>query len=87
MDYSKENTGVLFKNDQEGNERRPMYTGTWTDADGNELRLAAWIKTSKSGNKYFSLQATEKKQAAPVRQQAPTNVQNNAPDFDDPLPF
>ena len=48
-----DNSGILFKNDKEGNERRPDYTGKAT-VDGEEYRIAAWIKNGKKG-KFLSL--------------------------------
>lgn len=47
-DYDDTNTFVLFKNDKEGNEKRPDYTGK-VNVNGKELRLAAWIKDGKKG--------------------------------------
>ncbi len=58
-DYDNTNTFALFKQDKEGNEKRPDYTGTITLEGGKELRLSAWIRESKSGLKYLSGQASE----------------------------
>lgn len=39
----------LFKNDQDGNDKRPNYTGDGTDLDGNPIRVSAWIKEGAKG--------------------------------------
>lgn len=51
---TKPNTGALFKNDKQGNDKRPDYTGTCL-VDGKEYRISAWLNTSKSGVRYMSL--------------------------------
>ena len=54
----KNNSGSLFKNDKKQTEKQPDYNGT-IKVDGKEYKLAAWIKESKSGMKYFSISAQE----------------------------
>ena len=56
MEYDKEKTGVLFSNNQDGNEKRPYYKGKIT-FDGVEYELAAWVRESAKGNKFLSLKA------------------------------
>lgn len=51
--YDNELRGSLFKNDKDGNEARPDYTGT-CQIGGVEYRMAAWLKESASGKKYMS---------------------------------
>lgn len=58
-DYDNTNRFALFKQNKEGVENRPDYTGTITLEGGKELRLSAWIRESKSGLKYLSGQASE----------------------------
>ena len=53
-DYDNKNGFALFKNDKGDNDNRPDYTGNITLSDGKEMRLAAWIRESKSGLKYLS---------------------------------
>ena len=48
-EYDNNNTFALFKNDKQGNEKRPDYTGTIT-VNGEEMRMSAWIRESKTGN-------------------------------------
>lgn len=59
-DYDNSNSGALFKNDRKERPNQPDYTGGWTDSEGREYRLSAWIKESKTGKKFFSLSATLK---------------------------
>lgn len=59
MSYEpKDGSGALFKNDKKGNENAPDYKGDILVA-GKAYSLAAWLKTSKSGTKYMSLQTSE----------------------------
>ena len=51
--YSNENSFALFKNEK-SQDNQPDYTGTITLEGNKEMRLAAWIRESKSGLKYLS---------------------------------
>lgn len=91
MDYSNENRGVLFKNDDKQSEKAPDYKGT-INVDGVEYWLSSWIKTSKQGNKFMSLSVQPKQQQAakPARstKQAPQAVDTSGfDDMDSDLPF
>lgn len=77
-DYDNTNSGVLFKNDKEGNEKRPDYKGS-INVGGTEFWLSAWIKDSAKG-KFMSLSVQPKENRQSPRQAAP------AQDFDD-APF
>jgi hypothetical protein len=70
-DYDNTNTGALFKNDKEGNEKRPDYKGT-VDVEGVVYNVSSWIRTSKGGVKFMSLVLEKKeggaKKAAPKQQ-------------------
>ena len=39
---------TLFKNNKDGNEKRPDYTGDGMDLDGRLVRVSAWIKQGKN---------------------------------------
>jgi len=57
--YDNNNSGVLFKNDKEGNPKRPDYKGHG-EIQGVEYWLSAWVKESQNGKKYMSLSFTLK---------------------------
>ena len=60
MDYDNTDTGALFKNDKEGNENRPDYTGNIYDANGKKRRVAAWLKKSNNtGQTFLSLKVSD----------------------------
>ncbi len=46
MAYDNTNSGLLAKNDKQGNESRPDYRGS-INVDGREYWLSAWIKTGR----------------------------------------
>lgn len=70
----KDGQGSLFKNDKEGNSERPDYFGK-CKVDGIEHRLAAWVKTAKSGIKYISLSISDLEES------------NEPDETEDDLPF
>jgi hypothetical protein len=63
-EYDRTNSGLLAKNDKQGNESRPDYRGS-INVDGREYWLSAWIKqgrdgTKLAGQKYMSLSVKPK---------------------------
>ena len=53
--YDPNLRGVLFKNDKQGQEKRPDYRGSCV-INNVDFNVSGWIKTSqKSGDKYMSL--------------------------------
>jgi hypothetical protein len=59
MPYDNKLSGALFKNDRkEPGSKQPDYTGTFTDADNVEWRLAGWIQESKAGTKFLKLKVS-----------------------------
>jgi len=84
MQYDNNMSGVLFKNDKNGNEKRPDYRGTAV-INGVDLNISAWLKSSKkTGDKFLSLRFESKAAAPPKR--AP--VMDETPfDDDKDLPF
>jgi uncharacterized protein (DUF736 family) len=91
--YDNTNRGVLFINDQMGNEKRPNYRGSLTinvsTADKDpvlvDFNVSGWKKTSKKGTTFLSLSVERK----PEIEQAPPVTKPNAPTFDDlaDMPF
>jgi hypothetical protein len=82
MEYSNENSGVLFKNDKATNEKAPQYTGK-INVNGTDYRLAAWIKEGKKG-KFMSLKVSELNDSAPAK---PKVQQAGFEDISDDVPF
>lgn len=90
-EYDDTNRGVLFKNDRKESDNHPDYKGN-INIDGVDCWLSAWIKTSKSGQKFMSLSVNPKDaQAAPQRpsKQAESRVATygDLGGADDPIPF
>ena len=93
MEYDNTNKGSLFKNNKEGNEKRPDYKGS-LNVGGVDYYVSSWIQTAKSsGEKYMSLKIEPKnKEVAPSYQaQAAKPVaalqQFIETDVDDDIPF
>ena len=52
--------GVLFKNDQKGNPKAPLYRGSCV-INNVDMNISAWIQTSKkTGDKFMSLKFESK---------------------------
>ena len=77
--YDNTNSFALFKNDKGDNEARPDYTGNVTLPDGKEMRMAAWVRESKSGLKFLSGRLSEPQPKA--------DVGNAAVEGSDDVPF
>jgi uncharacterized protein (DUF736 family) len=96
--YDNTNTGVLFRNDQEGNDKRPNYKGK-VNVHGVDYELAGWTRTGSSGVPFLSLkvQTPRPKPAAPLQQASasPVNAWQGSkaklpdaqPFADDEIPF
>jgi len=85
--YDNRNKGVMFKNDQGDNPKRPNYRGS-VNVEGVEYNLSAWVRESqKTGDKFLSLSIEKKgeRNFKPKEKAAPQT--SSQPDFDDPLPF
>ena len=82
MEYDNNMSGVLFKNDQKGNEKAPWYKG-FAEIDGVKLEVAAWVKESKKdGSKFLSLKFTNKEEEnGSNRRETPQD------DMDNSVPF
>jgi hypothetical protein len=75
MTYDNTNSGLLARNDKQGNESRPDYRGS-INVDGREYWLSAWIKqgrdgTKLAGQKYMSLSVQPKDTPAAAPAPAP----------------
>lgn len=47
-EFDNTNSGALFKNDKEGNPKRPDYRGS-LNANGDEYWISAWVQEAKRG--------------------------------------
>ena len=84
--YDNTNRGALFRNNRKEQDSHPDHTGS-INIDGKEYYLNAWIKTSQSGNKFFSLSVKPKdeNQAGISNPSQSAGIKNNA-ETDD-IPF
>lgn len=86
MEYDNSNRGVLFKNDRKEKDTHPDYKGSYTDGNGAEFWLSAWLKKDKNGNTFMSLSTTAKDEVHNKgMQQARQAIQPK--ELDDDLPF
>jgi uncharacterized protein (DUF736 family) len=94
--FDNTNTGVLFRNDQTGN-NRPNYKGK-VNVAGVDYELAGWTKTGASGVPFLSLkvQTPRPKPTLPPAQASESPVRawqgakaavNDVPFADDDIPF
>ena len=80
----KEGQGTLFVNSRKETEKHPDRTGAVL-IDGKKRRIAGWIRTSKKGQQYMSLQVSDfQEQSGDGSSQG--DGQGGA-DFDDEIPF
>jgi len=84
MEKNKINTGALFAVQQKLSEQHPSHSGV-INIDGQEFALSAWIKTAKSGQRYFSLSVRPKYPAQTAVKEQP--VVSESDPFDDNIPF
>lgn len=84
--YDNTNRGALFRNNRKEQDNHPDHTGS-INIDGKEYYLNAWIKTSQSGNKFFSLSVKPKdeNQAGKSNPSQSAGIENNAEPDD--IPF
>jgi len=87
MEYDNTNRGVLFKNDRKEKETHPDYKGSYTDGDGQEFWLSAWLKKDKNGNTFMSLSTTAKDDAHNRGMQQVRQAAKPTQELADDLPF
>jgi len=86
MEYDNSNRGVLFKNDRKAKDTDPDYKGSYTNGNGVDNWLNAWLSKDKNGNTYMKLSTTPKDEVHNKgMQQARQSLQ--AKELDDDLPF
>jgi uncharacterized protein (DUF736 family) len=80
----KDNDGVLFPNKERRGEKDPNARGSGI-VNGQEVWIAAWTNTSKSGDKYQSLKFTPKNENN--TRSPPKSAPKPEADFGDDIPF
>lgn len=55
----------LFKNDRREKDTHPEYKGTGVLPDGSPAEIAAWVKETRDGRKFFSI-SIKAKEARPA---------------------
>lgn len=55
---NKPNTGALFSNRNKKEDKHPDLKGT-INLSGNEMNIAAWKRTTKSGQQFLSIKVSE----------------------------
>jgi len=79
----------LFKNDKGDNPKRPDYTGTGADLEGNAIKVSAWIKEGGKG-KFMSCNfqlAQEARDAAPTASRPNKKDPKDLSDLNSDIPF
>lgn len=61
MAEQREMSGILFREKDRKHDRAPEYTGKCL-INGQELRIAAWVKEGRNGSKFMSLAFQEPRQ-------------------------
>ncbi len=82
--YDNTNKGVLFTNDQKGNEKAPNYKGK-LNVNGKEYEIAGWVRQGKSGS-FLSLTVSESFQKSNLTD-APKQTTYSKPKETGDLPF
>ena len=71
--------GVLFKNDQKGNPKAPLYRGSCV-INNVDMNISAWIQTSKkTGDKFMSLKFESKGEGRLSRAGEPQRTPDKSP--------
>jgi hypothetical protein len=81
MEYSNENRGTLYRNENKKEDNHPEYSGS-LNVNGKDYWLSGWVKESKKdGKKFFSLSVKPKAKENP---HAKPKVED---DMNDSIPF
>ncbi len=77
----RDNSGSLFRNDRKETENHPDYTGKCM-VNGEEMRMAAWLKEAKNGTKWMSFSFSEPREAkAPTQSPLSGNGEADSEDI------
>ena len=89
MEYDNTNRGVLFKNERKEKDTDADYTGSYTNVNGEDHWLNAWLAKDKNGNTYMRLSTKLKQEVhAKGMQQARQALAPKLDEgFDTDIPF
>lgn len=75
MEYDNTNKGVIFKNDQKGNEKAPIYKGK-INVEGKDYEISLWVRESEKAGKFFSasIQQKQEQQANPISKEVDNDM-------------
>lgn len=77
--YDPNMRGVLFKNDKNGNDRRPDYRGSCV-INNVDINVSGWIQASKkTGDKFMSLKFEPKGEGRLSRTGEPQRTPDKSP--------
>lgn len=60
-EYNNTNRGALYRNRKKESEKHPDYNGQ-INVNGVDYWLSAWLKESKTGEKFFSMSVRPKEE-------------------------
>jgi len=88
MEAKKDNSVVIFKNENRTSETQPQYRGTLI-VDGKEKQISLWVKESqKDGKKFFSGTISETYKKTEIDNKTPMKgFQNDPKKVEDEPPF
>ena len=76
----KPGTGAMFRNDKQGNDKRPDYRGSLTLLDGTECWISGWVNKPDGKDPYMAIKIEVKQPKPAEAEPAPaTVVQNDLP--------
>lgn len=84
-EYDNRNSGALFKNDKQGNAKRPDYSGS-INVDGRDYWISAWLKEGQKG-KFMSLSVKPKDAQPGGHPERHTKAKGAEMELDDSVPF
>lgn len=89
MEYDNTNRGVLFKNERKEKDTDADYTGSYTNVNGEDHWLNAWLAKDKNGNTYMRLSTKLKQEVHAKGMQQARKALAPKPDegFDTDIPF
>lgn len=88
----RNNSGALFSNQRRENDRQPTHTGSCT-IDGKPFWISAWVKDTRDGKRYFSIEFKPKLAREmgagpnPPDPRPSTPQQRQHDEFQDDIPF